>query len=157
MFSFFFFSFRFFPHVPRPKKRAHLLPLEEKPRASSYDFDDILIPSEMKLNQKDSFVYTSSQFKVGILSFRGNVEPDSLAAFFQNNMPKDGWRQISTFKYRETMLVFLKEERACVITIKEKLFSTSLEVRVGPIDQASSPVKGSPASLVLPSENRVPC
>jgi hypothetical protein len=98
----------------------------------------------MKLDKKDSFVYTAANFKVGILSFTGRVEPDSLTSFFQNNMPKDGWRQISTLKYRETMLVFLKDERACVITIKEKFFNTSLKVRVGPIDQAASPVKGNP-------------
>ena len=127
------------------KKESASSPPEERPRASSYDFSDILIPSEMKLDQKDSFIYSTTQFKVGILSFSGNVEPDSLASFFQNNMPKDGWRQISTLKYKETMLLFLKDERACVITIKEKTFSTTLKVRVGPIDQAASQVKGTPS------------
>ena len=117
---------------------------EEKPRASYYDFNDILIPSEMKLDKKDSFIYAAANFKVGILSLTGNVEPDSLASFFQNNMSKDGWRQISTIKYRDTMLVFLKDDRACVITIKERLFNTNLKVRVGPIDQAATPVKGIP-------------
>jgi hypothetical protein len=138
------FLFSIFSACATTKKEGASSPPEEKPRASSYDFNDILVPSEMKLNQKDSFVYTSAQFKVGILSFSGNVEPDSLTSFFQNNMPKDGWRQISTLKYRETMLVFLKDERACVITIKERFFSTSLKVRVGPIDQAASQVKGTP-------------
>lgn len=138
------FLFSIFSACATTKKEGAPSPPEEKPRASSYDFNDILIPSEMKLNKKDSFVYTSAQFKAGILSFSGNVETDSLASFFQNNMPKDGWRQISTLKYRETMLVFLKDERACVITIKEKLFSTNLKVRVGPIDQAAIQVKGNP-------------
>ena len=138
------FLFSIFSACATTKKEGAPPPLEEKPRASSYDFNDVLIPSEMKLNQKDSFVYTSAQFKVGILSFKGNVEPESLASFFQNNMPKDGWRLISTVKYKETMLVFLKDERACVITIEEHTFSTSLKVRVGPIDQAASQVKGTP-------------
>lgn len=138
------FLFSIFSACATAKKEGAPPVVEEKPRASSYEFNDILIPSEMKLKQKDSFVYTAANFKVGILSFSGNVEPDSLTSFFQNNMPKDGWRQISTLKYRETMLLFLKDERACVITIKEKLFSTSLKVRVGPIDQAASQVKGNP-------------
>lgn len=141
---FLLFLFSIFSACATTKKEGPTSPPEEKPRASSYDFNDILVPSEMKLNQKDSFVYTSAQFKVGILSFSGRVEPGSLASFFQNNMPKDGWRMISTVKYRETMLVFLKDERACVITIKEEFFSTKLKVRVGPIDQAAIQVKGNP-------------
>ena len=138
------FLFSIFSACATTKKEGAPPVVEEKPRASSYEFNDILIPSEMKLNQKDSFVYTAANFKAGVLSFTGRVEPDSLASFFQNNMAKDGWRLISTLKYQETMLVFLKDERACVITIKEKFFNTSLKVRVGPIDQAASQVKGTP-------------
>jgi len=126
------------------KKEESSSASELKPRAGYYDFEDILIPSELTLQKKDSFVYTASRMKVGLLSFKGRVEPDSLAAFFQNNMQKDGWRLISTLKFRQTMLVFLKDERACVITIREKIFTTYLEVWVGPIEQAVSPVKGTP-------------
>lgn len=126
------------------QKEGTSSPSELKPRAGYYDFEDILIPSELTLQKKDSFVYAASRMKVGLLSLKGRVEPDSLAAFFQNNMQKDGWRSISTIKFREIMLLFLKDERACVITIKEKIFTTYLEVWVGPIEQALSPVKGTP-------------
>jgi len=125
------------------KKEGSTSASGQKSRASYYDFADILIPSELTIDKKHSFVYSTSRLKVGILTFKGRVEPDSLAVFFQNNMPRDGWRVISTLKYRETMIVFLKEDLACVITIKENIFTTFLEVRVGPIEQASSQVKGS--------------
>jgi hypothetical protein len=118
---------------------------ELKSRASYYDFEDVIIPAEMKLDSKNSFVYSTSRFKAGVLTFNGGVEPESLAAFFQNNMPKDGWRPISSLKFRGTMLVFFKEDRACVITLKETMFSTTLEVRVGPIEQGATPAKGSPS------------
>ena len=117
---------------------------EQRPRASYYDFEDIQIPSELTLDKKNSFVYTAARLKVGLLTFTGRVEPDSLAAFFENNLPRDGWRQASTLKFRQTMLVFLKEDRACVITVRDKTFSTALEVWVGPIDKAAGPVKGAP-------------
>lgn len=117
---------------------------ELKPLAATYDFDDVRIPSEMKMDKKNSFIYSTSRVKVGLLAFTGRVEPDSLAAFFQNNMPRDGWRPISTLKFRQAMLVFLKEDRACVITIRENMINTSLDVWVGPIEQAASPVKGTP-------------
>ncbi len=127
------------------KKEGAPSSTEQPSRPSYYDFEDVLIPSEMKLEKKESFIYTTSRFKAGVLTFSGRVEPDSLASFFQNNMTKDGWRPISTLKFHGAMLVFLKDERACVITIKESLFSTTLDVRVGPIDQPASQVKGSPS------------
>ena len=111
-------------------------------RASYYDFDDIRIPSELSLNKKNSIVYGTGRPKVGIMVFKGRVEPSSLAAFFQNNMQQDGWNLLSSFKYRPYLLIFLKEDRACVITITEKLFSTMAEIRVGPVEPGSVPIKG---------------
>jgi hypothetical protein len=123
------------------KEEASSVP-DKKARASYYDFDDILIPSELSLDKKNSFVYGTSRFRVGILVFEGRVEPSSLAAFFQNNMQKDGWSLLSSFKYRQYLLTFLKEDRACVITINEKSFTTTADVRVGPIELGSLPIKG---------------
>ena len=111
-------------------------------RASYYDFDDILIPSELSLDKKNSLVFAAGRSKVGILLFSGRVEPSSLGAFFQSNMQKDGWSLLSSFKYRQYLLVFLKEERTCVITITEKTFSTAADVRVGLIEQGSPVIKG---------------
>jgi len=111
-------------------------------RASYYDFDDILIPSELSLDKKNSLVFAAGRSKVGILFFSGRVEPSSLGAFFQSNMQKDGWSLLSSFKYRQYLLVFLKEERTCVITITEKTFSTAADVRVGLIEQGSPVIKG---------------
>ena len=140
---FLLFLFSILSACATAKKEGTSPSMEQSPRASYYDFDDIRIPSEMKVDKKDSFVYTSGNLKVGVLAFSGGVEPDSLTAFFQNNLPRDGWRLVSTLKYRGTMLVFLKEDRVCIITIKEKMFSTVLDVWVGPIEQSSGQVKGS--------------
>ena len=115
---------------------------EEKSRAAYHDFDDILIPSELTLDKKNSFVYGTTRSNVGILIFEGRVDPSSLSAFFRNNMQKDGWRLLSSFKYRDNLLNFLKEDRSCVITIKEKTFKTIVEVRVGPIEGAANQSKG---------------
>jgi hypothetical protein len=138
-----FFLFSILAACATTKKEGTPSSTEESARASYYDFDDIRIPSEMKVDKKDSFVYTSGRLKVGLLTFSGRVEPDSLAGFFQNNMPRDGWRLVSTLKFRRTMLIFLKEERVCVMTIKESIFSTTLDVWVGPIEQALGQIKGS--------------
>ncbi len=92
----------------------------------------------MKLNKKESFVYATSRSRVGILIYEGSVDPGSLADFFQNNMQKDGWRLISSFKYREYLLNFVKEDRACVISIEDRTFSTAANIRVGPIEPVTT-------------------
>jgi hypothetical protein len=124
---------------------------EEKPGAAKspsmqakfgtyYDFPDIAIPPDLKLVEKKSFVYGTTQTKGGLLVFSGRVDPSSLATFFQINMQKDGWKLINTFKYPNYLLVFTKSERSAAITISEGLYSTQAEVRVGINDQ--EPVKG---------------
>ena len=123
------------------KEQATATPATRE-RASYYDFDDVLIPSELTVDKKKSLIYTTGRLKAGVLVLDGRVEPSSLAAFFQNNMQKDGWSLLSSFKYRQFLLVFLKEDRVCVVTITEKTFSTTAEVRVGPIEQGVVTIKG---------------
>ncbi len=113
----------------------------QKPRGVYYDFDDILVPSELTLDKKNSLVYGSGQSRVGILIFSGRVEPSSAASFFQNSMQTDGWKLVSSFKYREYILTFLKPDRACMITISEKTFSTIVEVRTGPVEMMATQIK----------------
>lgn len=142
---FFFASASLFACATTKQEGAPAAP-QVKSRASYYDFEDVIIPSEMKLDSKNSFIYSTSHFKAGVLTFTGGVEPESLATFFQNNMVKDGWRALSVMKFRGTMLVFQKEDRASVITITEGVFSTQLEVRVGPIEAGGGvPAKGGPS------------
>ena len=62
---------------------------DAKPRASYQDFEDILIPSELSLDKKNSFVYAAGRSRVGLLTLEGRVEPGSLADFFQNNLPRE--------------------------------------------------------------------
>ena len=113
---------------------------ERGERALYSDFDDILVPSDLKLDKKKSFVYGTTRSRVGVLIYEGRVDPASLSDFFQNNMQKDGWRLLGSFKYREYLLHFVKDDRACVITIEEKSFTTLTSIRLGPIE--SLPAKG---------------
>ncbi len=105
-----------------------------------YDFPDIAIPPDMKLVQKKSFVYGTTQTKGGLLVFSGRVEPSSLATFFQVNMQKDGWKLINIFKYPNYLLVFTKGDRSAAISISEGMYNTVAEVRVGINDH--EPAKG---------------
>ena len=109
------------------------------PASYHYDFDDILIPRDMKLQPRASLVIESPGVKAGLLVFRGRVDPVSLISFFTNNMLKDGWQMSSQFRYQRTLLVFTKPDRDCIIKIRDGRFTTHLEVWIAPKTTAAQP------------------
>ncbi len=97
-----------------------------------YDFGDVLIPSEMKVDRAHSFVFKTPGLTAGVLSLKGSVDMESLITFFQVNMAKDNWQLISSFKSPQTVLLFQKQNRWCIIDIHESEFSTYARVYVAP-------------------------
>ena len=53
---------------------------DEGPVPVYYDFDDVLVPSELKIDRKASFVYATPNFASGVLVMDGYVDADSLVA-----------------------------------------------------------------------------
>ncbi len=105
-----------------------------------YDFNDVLIPGELKLEREASFIYQTVGLTAGVLVFSGRVELNSLIDFFKNNMTKDNWQIISSIKSERNMMLFKKEKRWCVVSIKEKkLFDTETEIWVAPIVSDTGP------------------
>jgi len=105
----------------------------EPPKPLYYDFEDILVPSELKVDRKSSFVYHAPGFRAGVLVLSGQVEVNSLVMFFENNMAKDNWRLLSSFRSPRTIMFFSKPNRTCTINITEKRFKTKVEIWASPI------------------------
>ena len=59
--------------------------------ARYYDFGDVLVPKELKVDKKSSFIYQTDGFSAGVLVLKGRIESSSLISFFENNMTKDNW------------------------------------------------------------------
>ena len=104
-----------------------------------YDFVDVLIPAELSLVKKNSFVYSTPSFSAGVLVFEGYVDGDSLVNFFTTNMAKDGWTLKSSFRYRRVILSFEKEERSCLVPVAEYPLKTRVEIWVAPQVAAGIP------------------
>jgi hypothetical protein len=102
-----------------------------------YDFGDVLIPPELDLDVKSSFVYHTSGFTAGILTFKSKVELGSMVNFFETNMAKDNWQAVGTFKSPRTLLLFQKENRWCVINITDNRWDTLVEIWVAPFSDIS--------------------
>ncbi|PIE69497.1 MAG: hypothetical protein CSA21_02385 [Deltaproteobacteria bacterium] len=97
---------------------------------SYYDFDDVLIPRDMEIDNKESLVFESPNLKAGMMSFQGRVDAISLFEFFVNSMPKDGWHTTSSFKYGRYIIGFEKPNKDCIISITDGSFKTGLHVWV---------------------------
>ena len=106
-----------------------------EPIAVYYDFEDILIPKELSIDEKKTMIVTTPDFASGVLSLEGRVEKNSLYTFFMNNMMKDNWMIESSIKSPGvTILVFKKAERCAVITFEDTQFNKiAVQIGVAPI------------------------
>ena len=102
-----------------------------------YDFGDVLVPKELKVDKKSSFIYQTEGFSAGVLVLKGRIDGSSLISFFEKNMVKDNWQMISSFKSNRTMLLFQKTHRWCVMNINDETFNTYVEIWVAPTTKGS--------------------
>jgi len=100
--------------------------------AKFLDFNDIPIPREIKVQPKNSYVFVSGQIKMGFLTLRGRVDSNSLMNFFASALPHEGWRMKAQFRYNRSLLIFDKQDKVCVIIIKEEAYYTYVEIYVSP-------------------------
>jgi hypothetical protein len=104
-----------------------------KTTAMYYDFEDVLIPMELKVVSDRTVVVTTPGYTSGIITLKGRVERRSLFNFFNSNMQKDNWGVVSQIKSPgTTIMVFQKTSRTAVITIRDEQINTWVEVGIAP-------------------------
>jgi hypothetical protein len=97
-----------------------------------YDFDDVIVPSEMKVIKKETFVYGTIGLKAGVLALKGRIDLASLVEFFEDNMKKDNWLMVSQIKTPYILMLFHKENRWCVIALHEETYYTYTRIWLAP-------------------------
>lgn len=105
---------------------------EERITHHYYDFDDIPIPKEMKINTDNSILFESQDIRAGMLSFSGRVNSESLFNYFLVSLPNEGWRLTSYIKYGTYILTFDKPDKLCIVRIIEKAFTSELQIWISP-------------------------
>lgn len=86
----------------------------------------------MTLQTADSHVYRSGQSIAGLQVFRGRVELASLVQFFQLGMPHHGWRPKGEFHHYESLLIFEKADKTCIIDLYNDRFFAYAKIWVIP-------------------------
>jgi len=115
---------------------SNLQPRQESPNQVFYGFPDVPMPNEISIVNDRSFVYETSGLKSGVLYFSGNVEIQSLENYFKINMPKNGWRYLNSFRYKDILMNYTKEDRTCTIKISRGVITSDVEVWVGQIEKS---------------------
>lgn len=94
------------------------------------DFNDVLIPDGLTLDRNESMYIKSESFNGGILNYQGRLEVNSLTEFFENTMPEKGWTLSGSVKSANSLLIFTKPEKTCMISITESKLSMNTEVYI---------------------------
>jgi hypothetical protein len=106
------------------------------------DFKDILVPGELKVDDKRTYIVQGPGLTTGILTLKGYVQRDSLIDFFKSAMARDNWTELASFKSpskdTSSILVFQKADRTAIINIHEETFNTYVEIAVAPMDSGPS-------------------
>ena len=125
-------------------------PKSRKITAVYYDFEDVLIPMELKVVEDKTVVISTPGFTSGIITLKGRIERRSLFNFFTNNMQKDNWNILSQIKSPgTTIMVFQKAARISVITIRSEQYNTYVEVGVAPSVEESEAGTGFSESTLV--------
>lgn len=118
---------------------------QEGPNQVFYGFSDVPVPKEMSIINDRSFVYETPTFKAGVLFLSGNVDLQSLENYFKINMAKNGWRYINSFRYKDVVLNYIKDDKTCTIKMSRGAFETDAEIWIGPADKGSIQKTNEPA------------
>jgi len=102
--------------------------VEENQPFYARDFNDILIPDGLRLDRKNSMHTRSQTFNGGILNYEGRLDVNSLLDFFENSMSKNGWQLAGTVKSDKSLLIFVKANKTCMITVADSKFNLNTEV-----------------------------
>ena len=104
------------------------------------EFNDIMVPKSLEMNEKASYMVETPGFLGGILVYEGKVTRNSLMEFFKVSMSNDNWTMITSLKspVGNSVMLFKKANRWCVMNINENQFKTRAEIAVAPTSGSGS-------------------
>ncbi|HAH21505.1 MAG: hypothetical protein A2Y00_03465 [Omnitrophica WOR_2 bacterium GWF2_43_52] len=103
--------------------------------AALLKFQDIPIPSGFAFSPDESYAFQSTNFRAGIITYKGRATGDQVVAFFKEQMPMYNWHLLNIVEHSLRMLSFEKEQETCVITVDEKGNKSKITLSIAPKSQ----------------------
>jgi len=103
------------PTTTQPIKDDELSPVSTMVES----YGDIELPIEMVLDPDKSMAMRTDSFQGGIHVYRGRVQLSSLRDYLIASMRNHKWKLAGEASYQNSMLVFSKPNRMCMVVLSE--------------------------------------
>jgi len=119
-------------------------------------FPDIAVPAGAKMDVERSLVLGARDDWIGRLSMSVSGGPSQSYDFFQREMPKFGWQEITTVRSEVSVLTYSRNSRVATIQIRNRtLGGAAVDITVSPRGRPAEPVMpASPAGAVETAPQR---
>lgn len=113
-------------------------------------FPDIAVPAGAKMDVERSLVLGARDDWIGRLSMTASGNTSESYDFFQREMPKFGWQEITTVRSEVSVLTYSRSGRIATIQIRNRtLGGSAVDITVSPRGRPSAtPMPASPAGAV---------
>lgn len=119
-------------------------PAEADGRANSFaQFSDIPIPVNAEMDLGQTLVLGDNDGWIGRLSLAVSHGMTDMYAFYEQEMPRFGWEQITTVRARISTMTYRRGPRVATITLQPTLTDgTSVDFTVAPARAGSTAASG---------------
>ena len=105
--------------------------------AAMLKMQDVPVPAGFVFVPEESYAFQSTNFRAGLLRYKGKGGGDQVIVFFKEQMPMYGWNLVNIVEYERRLLSFEKDQEACIITVEGKDNRLVITVSIAPKSQAS--------------------
>src|SRR3989338_1704252 len=105
--------------------------------AAMLKMQDVPVPAGFAFVPEESYAFQSTNFRAGLLRYKGKGGGDQVIVFFKEQMPMYGWNLVNIVEYERRLLSFEKDQETCIITVEGKDNRLVITVSIAPKSQAS--------------------
>lgn len=80
---------------------------------------DIVLPSDLNLDNELSLAVNTESFKGGVYHYSGRLDLFSLKEFIKTSMANNQWKMVGEATYKQTMIAFIKPNKTCIVILYE--------------------------------------
>ncbi|GAB4197348.1 MAG: hypothetical protein OHK0024_36520 [Thalassobaculales bacterium] len=98
---------------------------DDKGTASLTKFDDVPIPSNSSMDFSKSIVLGNQDGWIGRLTLDAGFSLADMYTFYEREMPKFGWQQVTVVRSAITTMTYTRNQRIATITLQPKSLAGS--------------------------------
>lgn len=123
--------------VSTPSRRSDPTQVPSLEPAAMLKMQDVPVPAGFVFVPEESYAFQSTNFRAGLLRYKGKGGGDQVIVFFKEQMPMYGWNLVNIVEYERRLLSFEKDQETCIITVEGKDNRSVITVSIAPKSQAS--------------------